>query len=51
MRTYADGKTEKIEYKTGETKYSGADPAASKLKNLGKSDLVLYAVFLKEPKK
>ena len=51
MRTYADGKTEKDEYKTGEVKYFGADPAENKLKNLGKTDVVLFVVFLKEPKK
>jgi hypothetical protein len=51
MRTYADGKTEKDEYKTGEVKYFGADAAENKLKNLGKTDVVLFVVFLKEPKK
>ena len=50
MRTYADGKTEKDEYKTGDVKYFGADAAVNKLKNLGKTDVVLFVVFLKEPK-
>ena len=49
-RTYADGKTEKSEWKTGEVKILG--PAGQYTsKNTGKSDVVLYVVALKEPKK
>ena len=50
QRNYADGKTEKKEWKTGEVginQPSGEYTA----KNVGKSDIVLYVVLLKEPKK
>ena len=46
-RIYADGKTEKSPYKTGEAKYFEADAAPYVLKNEGKTDMVTYAVFLK----
>ena len=51
MRSYADGKTEKIEWKTGEVRM--VEPTAQKFttKNVGKSEFVLYVVVLKEPKK
>lgn len=48
--TFADGKTEKVVWKTGEVKARGPDPVFTP-KNVGKSDVVLYVVFLKEPKK
>jgi hypothetical protein len=51
MRTYADGKTEKSEFKTGEVKVLEAESKPYTPKNVGKSDVVLYAVFVKEPKK
>ncbi len=50
QRTYADGKTAKSEWKTGEVRGVGPDPVYTP-KNVGNSDVVLYAVFLKEPKK
>lgn len=50
QRTYAGGKTEKIEWKPGEAKGVGPDPVFTP-KNVGKSDVVLYVVQLKEPKK
>lgn len=50
QRTYADGKIEKIEWKTGEVRGVGPDPVFTP-KNIGKSDVVLYVVILKEPKK
>ena len=46
LRTYADGKTEKIEYKTGEVKIVKASPEYT-AKNIGKSEVVLYVVVLK----
>jgi hypothetical protein len=46
-----DGKVEKRTFKTGEVKYFDAETSPTTLKNEGKSELVLYAVFLKEPKK
>jgi len=47
LRTYADGKTEKIEYKDGEVRIN--PPSAQKFtgKNVGNSDIVLYVVVLK----
>ncbi|MBI4203801.1 MAG: hypothetical protein HY527_02135 [Betaproteobacteria bacterium] len=50
MRTYADGKTEKRVWKTGEVRAQGPDPVFTP-KNVGKTDVVLYVVLLKEPKK
>ena len=43
MRTYADGKTEKISWKTGDTRIVGPDPEF-KIKNVGKTEIVLYVV-------
>lgn len=46
QRTYADGKTDKITWKTGEVK--GIDPApAFTPKNIGKTEVVLYVVEMK----
>ena len=50
QRTWADGKVDKVEYKTGDVVVR--QPLAPFTpKNIGKSDLVLYVVFVKEPKK
>ena len=46
-RTYADGKTEKVEYKTGEVKFVEATKVGYTAKNTGKSDIDLYVVQLK----
>src|SRR5713101_4176175 len=43
MRTYADGKTEKRVWKTGEVRIEGPDPAF-KGKNVGKTEVVIYVV-------
>ena len=43
MRIYPDGKTEKIEWKTGQVKFLGPEPAF-KPKNVGKTEIVLYIV-------
>jgi hypothetical protein len=45
VRTYPDGKTQKIESKTGETRWLEA--ATYEFKNVGKSDYVLHVVFVK----
>ena len=45
-RTYADGKTEKNEYKTGEVRILGPGPQFT-TKNVGKSEILLYVVMLK----
>jgi hypothetical protein len=47
MRHYADGKTVKVEYKTGEVKFVEAEKTAYTAKNVGKSDIHLYIVMLK----
>jgi hypothetical protein len=50
VRSYPDGKTEKVEWKAGEAKYfpalAGAVPQYT-TKNVGKTELVLYLVVLK----
>jgi hypothetical protein len=50
-RTYADGRKEKIERKTGEVFVAGPDKEAYWVKNIGKTTIVTYTVTLKEPKK
>jgi len=45
LRTHADGRTEKIEWKEGGVYISPADNASSK--NVGKSAAVIYTVVLK----
>jgi mannose-6-phosphate isomerase-like protein (cupin superfamily) len=44
--TYADGKTEKVQWRTGEVKILTPGPAFT-TKNVGKSDIVFYVVMLK----
>jgi hypothetical protein len=44
--TYADGKTEKVMWKTGEVKMLMPGPQFTS-KNVGKSDVVVYVVMLK----
>lgn len=48
--TYADGKKEKRETKAGEVIFREASTPYTP-KNVGKSDVVLFVVYLKEPKK
>lgn len=45
VRTHADGKTEKIEWKEGGVYVSPADNASTR--NVGKSEVVIYTVVLK----
>ena len=47
---YPDGKKEKLVWKTGEVKVREASPQYIP-KNEGKADIVLYVVYVKEPKK
>ena len=49
-RTYPDGKKDKLVWKTGEVKVLEASPPYAP-KNVGKSDVVLYVVVPKQPKK
>lgn len=49
LRTYADGKTEKIEDKAGDTRQSGPDAAYS-AKNIGKTTIHVYVVAPKQAK-
>jgi hypothetical protein len=44
--TYADGKTEKVVWKTGEVKILTPGPQFTS-KNVGKSEILLYVVMLK----
>ncbi|MBP5996450.1 MAG: hypothetical protein KA535_00730 [Azonexus sp.] len=46
LRTYADGKTEKVEWKTGEVQLQEPGPQYT-VKNVGNSEIVLYVVRLK----
>lgn len=46
LRTYADGRTEKTEWKTGEVQLQEPGPQYS-VKNIGKTEIVLYVVRLK----
>ena len=45
-RTYADGKKEKVTYKTGQVRINEASPAFT-TKNIGKSEIKLYVVQVK----
>ena len=49
VRTYADGTTRTVEFKTGDVFAAGPDKPYS-AKNTGKSDIVLYSVNLKKTK-
>lgn len=49
-RTWADGKIDKVEFKTGEVQVRELTKPFTP-KNVGKSDIVLYVVAVKEPKK
>ena len=46
-RVFENGKTEKVERKSGEIYYMEADAVAHSLKNEGKSTVVLLNIFLK----
>jgi hypothetical protein len=46
QRTYADGKTENVVYKTGDVRINEPGPAYT-TKNTGKSDVKLYVILLK----
>lgn len=46
QRIYSDGKKETVKWKTGEVSARGPDKAYA-VKNIGKSELVLYVVQLK----
>ena len=46
-RTYADGKTEKVEWKTGEVRMNEPSKQGYTAKNIGKSEIVLFVVQLK----
>jgi hypothetical protein len=47
MRNYVGGKTEKIEWKTGEVRLNEPSKVAYTAKNIGKTDIELYVVVLK----
>jgi len=50
MRTYADGKTQNVEWKVGEARINEPDKVPYTVKNIGKTDVMLYVVVLKQPK-
>lgn len=50
QRSYPDGRTEEVVYRTGEVKVYAADKPFVP-RNIGKTHIVLYVVALKEPKK
>ena len=50
QRNYVDGKTEKIERKSGEVAVQAADKQAFKIKNVGKTTIVTYTVTIKGAK-
>ena len=47
LRTYADGKTDKLVWETGQTRINPPSAQAYTAKNIGKTELVLYIVVLK----
>lgn len=49
-RTFPDGRTDDVEYKTGETKIYPPDPVF-KIKNVGKTDIVFFVVAIKDAQK
>jgi len=49
QHNYADGKTQKVEWKTGEVRFLDPDKPFA-VKNIGKTEVVLYVVVLKQPK-
>ena len=51
MRTYADGTTKQVEWKTGEIRFNEPSKVPYKTKNIGKTEVLLYVVELKEPTK
>jgi len=50
-RTYADGKKEKVERKTGEVSVQGPDKQEFYVTNIGKTTMMTYAVNIKAAKK
>jgi predicted regulator of Ras-like GTPase activity (Roadblock/LC7/MglB family) len=46
-RTYADGKKEKVVYKTGEVRINNPSTVSYTAKNIGKTEIKLYVVHLK----
>jgi hypothetical protein len=49
-RTYADGRKEKVERKTGEVFVAGPDKEAYWVKNIGKTTMMTYTVNIKAAK-
>jgi hypothetical protein len=50
QRMYADGKIDKVEWKTGEARLNEPTKVGYNTKNIGKSDIHLYVVVLKQAK-
>jgi hypothetical protein len=49
-RTFADGTKDKVEFKAGEVQVFQPEPKPYTPKNISKSDLVLYVVYIKGKK-
>ena len=49
-RTFADGRIDDVEYKTGETRVYGADPVFG-IRNVGKTEIVFFVVAIRHPQK
>lgn len=48
MRTYADGTTKHVEWKTGEVRFNEPSKVPYSTRNVGKTDVHLYIVEFKE---
>ena len=49
MRIYDDGRAENVAWKTGQVRMNEPSKVAYKAKNVGKTEVVLYVVVLKQP--
>ena len=49
MRTYADGSTKHVEWKTDEVRFNEPSKVPYSTRNVGETDVHLYIVEFKEP--
>ena len=50
MRTYADGSTKRVEWKTGDVRFNEPSKVPYSTRNVGETDVHLYIVEFKEPR-
>lgn len=50
MRTYADGTTKHVEWKTGDVRFNEPSKVPYSTRNVGETDVHLYIVEFKEPR-